>query len=177
MKASDMLSTELHLIAEVTSASHERIVPVHRGFDAVRQAIAAKQPPPEPTEDSLFDRYTVEDIQRATRESLAPEPGLLTNGYWTLGRTAPRHGTPWASLTLDERSGAVYFRLRIAGTFDEDDDPPRWVACLVNNGDHEAGEVLMNARLTDFWWTVEGAVLRITVVAKGREAFQRITVP
>jgi hypothetical protein len=163
MKGSER--TVLHLVAEATSASHERLLPVHRGFDAVRRAVAGKQAPPLPSEDLVFDQYTVTDIERAVREDLAPEPDLLASGYWTLGRTTPRHGAPWASVTIDETSSSVYFRIRTAGTFDDVEDPPQWVAWRVNSDDTQpVSSILMNASTADFWWTIEGSSLRITVV-------------
>jgi hypothetical protein len=160
------MSSVLHLVANVTPAARERIAPVHRGFDVVRRAIAASQTPADPTPESVYDRYTVADVERVTSELIAPEPSLLVNGYWTLGRATPRHGAPWASVTIDENNGCAYFRVRIAGTFDDIEDPPLWAACRVDNDLREFGSVLMDAGSVDFWWTVDGTKLRITVVAK-----------
>lgn len=99
-----------------------------------------------PELQSEWDYDMVHDIVAAHSVSQVPIlSGYVGLGFWSFGRTGPFFGTPWAGITFDRTRGETILRIRIGGSFAEDDDPPQWAECSITEIDGSSSDSLQQA--------------------------------
>ena len=100
------------------------------------------------------DSFMVDDAVRVVRGDIEPQLDVHSpRVFWSLGRKVPRHGMPWASLVLDE-SDNCSLGIRWGGSFDDEEDPPRWVLCRLSIAAPNLSRDLFGAATIDVWLTV-----------------------
>ena len=102
------------------------------------------------------DSFMVHDVLDVMRGTVEPQVDpKMPRVFWSLGRQEPRHGKPWANLELDELD-ACSLGLRWDGSFEDDEDPPKWVYCKLTVDSPNLGNSLFAAARIDVWLTVLG---------------------
>jgi hypothetical protein len=117
----------------------------------------------------MADRFMVEDVVLALLHQTAPIfSEFMEQGFWTLGREAPRFGTPWSTLSFYDIGEQVELLVRCGGSFVDDEDPPKWVSCpMISTKNMSYGElsaVAAKSKAMDIWWrlgksSVEGKLV------------------
>jgi hypothetical protein len=117
----------------------------------------------------LADRFMIEDVVLALLNQATPIfSEYLDQGFWTLGRETPRHGTPWGGLGFYDMGERVELLVRCGGSFVDEEDPPKWISCPIIATKYlsyrEFTALAAKSRSMDIWWklaksTVEGKIV------------------
>jgi hypothetical protein len=112
------------------------------------------------------DKFLIDDISSVGNGSVGPPINIDTSAaFWTLGRSSPRWGMPWASLTLRDH-GQCDLGIRWGGSFEDDEDPPKMVRVSIafeNPLPNDIEQLLFSSRI-DLWMQMEGSLLRGVLV-------------
>jgi|ERR1043166_102855 hypothetical protein len=148
-----------------SSSDFEKLKRTMKSFDGVREKIMnLSRPFPLSLETQEHianefgsDRFAVEDILRVLLDQTTPIfPEYRARGFWTLGRCSPRFGTPWGTLVFDENSKTIQLMLRYGGSFEDYEDPPLWLRCLIlstSDASYDRVRALSETcKALDIWW-------------------------
>lgn len=105
------------------------------------------------------DRFMVEDVVSTLIQQTPPIfTEFIGGGFWTLGRHAPRWGTPWGGLIFYDARKSVELLVRYGGSFIDEDDPPQWINCPLMSPEcapyRDLAAWSVNCRALDIWWNL-----------------------